>query len=160
MMFGRAHYERRRIRHLRLPFHCTSCGYGSYTLKRLLSHIGLWHQHDPNFLVTCNIGGCSQGFIKFSTYRNHLYRKHRPLLDNQQEGDRLIEAPHEHEHEEVNVGNEADFQADDDMLEDNLGNEADFQAEDDMLEDNLAVDDPEAPCGSNSKAPCFVHVKN
>ena len=79
-MHGRPR-PRRNIRERREhPFHCPNCGYGACSLKRVVSHIGLVHQYDPNFFITCNIDSCSCSFTKFHAYRVHLYRKHRPLM--------------------------------------------------------------------------------
>ena len=58
---------RRQLRNVG-TFKCPACGRIMQSLKRLLNHMGLIHQHDPDFNVTCNIRNCSRSFVKFSSY--------------------------------------------------------------------------------------------
>lgn len=35
------------------------------------------HRHDTNFTVTCNHPGCEVSFSKYTSFKQHVYRKHR-----------------------------------------------------------------------------------
>ena len=47
-----------------------------YTLKDYLKHIELFHAHQPNFCITCGIGGCQRTFHNLQTFRNHVSDHH------------------------------------------------------------------------------------
>ena len=53
-------------RALRLPF----------TLKDYLKHIEHFHAHQPNFSITCGIGGYQPTFQKLQTFQNHTLDHH------------------------------------------------------------------------------------
>ena len=73
-------------------------------MEKLLSHIGLIHQHESNFFITCNIHQCSRSYAKFESYRVHLYRHHRPLLDVQHgENEDLAQGAQQDVYDEMEV---------------------------------------------------------
>ena len=47
-----------------------------FTLKDYLRHIELFHAHQPNFRITCGIGGCQRTFHNLQTFRNHVSDHH------------------------------------------------------------------------------------
>ena len=51
--------------------------FSARSLKSTIRHIGNVHSRDPNFLVNCGIGGCTQNYTNFTSFRSHVYRKHR-----------------------------------------------------------------------------------
>ena len=46
-------------------------------------HIGNTHAADSHLLIVCPIPGCSQKnpYTKYESFRSHVYRKHRDVLD-------------------------------------------------------------------------------
>ena len=42
----------------------------------VISHLRLVHANDPNFSVSCGIEGCYRTFKSFSSFYQHIYRKH------------------------------------------------------------------------------------
>ena len=48
----------------------------TFNTKDYLKHLELFHAHQPNFRVTCGIGGCQRTFQKCSTFRNHISDSH------------------------------------------------------------------------------------
>ena len=42
----------------------------------VISHLRLVHASDPNFSVPCGIEGCFTTFKSFSSFYQHIYRKH------------------------------------------------------------------------------------
>lgn len=59
------------------PFKCPKCSRRAFTLIKLIQHIGLIHAHEANFTISCGIDECCSTFVKFESYRRHVYRKHR-----------------------------------------------------------------------------------
>ena len=49
-------------------------------LKGVIRHVGLVHSHEANFRVTCGIEGCTRAYRNFSSYKKHMYVKHRDVL--------------------------------------------------------------------------------
>lgn len=58
-------------------FNCPLCSKQTFSLIKQIRHIGLYHQNEPKFEFTCGLNGCGK---TFSSYRSHIYRKHRDLL--------------------------------------------------------------------------------
>ena len=46
-------------------------------MPNVISHLRLVHASDPNFSVPCGIEGCYTTFKSFSSFYQHIYRKHR-----------------------------------------------------------------------------------
>lgn len=42
--------------------------------------MGAVHAHEANFRVTCGIASCPRSFTNFHTYKSHLYKRHREIL--------------------------------------------------------------------------------
>lgn len=58
-------------------YKCTKCGRTTFTLRKLLQHVGLIHNHEANFSITCGLNGCVSSFKKYESFRRHVYRKHQ-----------------------------------------------------------------------------------
>ncbi len=57
---------------------CTVCSvYRTDTLSELLSHIRLFHAHQPSLNIRCGISGCRRSFGNFGTFQNHISMYHR-----------------------------------------------------------------------------------
>ncbi|XP_049328494.1 uncharacterized protein LOC125787802 isoform X1 [Astyanax mexicanus] len=60
------------------PLHqCPKCPRRTFTLVKLIQHIGLVHAHKAHFSITCGINDCCSTFSKYHSYRRHVYRKHK-----------------------------------------------------------------------------------
>lgn len=51
------------------------------TLKGVLRHIAAVHSWESCFYTVCGIQGCSRTYSNFFSFKKHIYRKHRELLD-------------------------------------------------------------------------------
>ena len=61
--------------------HCPLCeSFAAPSMKGVVRHIGLVHSHEFGFRVTCGVGGCTRSYTKFSSYKKHMYIKHRDTL--------------------------------------------------------------------------------
>lgn len=49
---------------------------GIHSLSEFLRHVRLSHADGPNFVLQCNLQGCSRTFKRFESYRNHVYTYH------------------------------------------------------------------------------------
>ncbi|XP_028416938.1 uncharacterized protein LOC114541149 [Dendronephthya gigantea] len=45
----------------------------------IINHYGRYHRHDPDFFVTCKVGGCTASYKKFEGYKSHLRRFHKDI---------------------------------------------------------------------------------
>ena len=54
--------------------------FGGNSFSSVLRHIGEIHRHDPNLSVRCGIHRCPQTYVKYESFRSHVYRKHRDVL--------------------------------------------------------------------------------
>lgn len=61
---------------------CTKCSKRTFTLRKLIHHIGLVHAHDPHFSITCGISNCQSAFSKYHSFRWHVYRKHKDNISD------------------------------------------------------------------------------
>lgn len=50
------------------------------SLREYLQHIKLFHAHQPNFHISCGIGGCERTFRKGRTFEHHISSYHRGEL--------------------------------------------------------------------------------
>ena len=50
---------------------------GALVLRTLLNHYHTVHCNEPNFNVTCGVGGCPAIFTKYNSFYKHVVRKHR-----------------------------------------------------------------------------------
>lgn len=61
---------------------CPLCySFAAVTMKGVTRHIGAVHSHEANFHVTCGIEGCPRTYSNFHSYKKHLYKKHRDILE-------------------------------------------------------------------------------
>nr|XP_037286457.1 uncharacterized protein LOC119179483 [Rhipicephalus microplus] len=60
---------------------CPRCPFSSPQFTKIVSHIGLAHSAEPGFRIFCGIGGCANTYKIFSSYRSHLYRQHKDVLE-------------------------------------------------------------------------------
>ena len=66
----------------RCPLYVRSlpCPFAAESFLPVLRHIGSCHSFNPGFAITCEIGGCQATYRKFSSYKSHVYRKHRASI--------------------------------------------------------------------------------
>ena len=63
-------------------WNCPLCEwFGAVSMKAVMRHIGAVHAHNAGFHICCGINGCPRTYNKFASYRQHLYRIHREVLD-------------------------------------------------------------------------------
>ena len=43
--------------------------------------MGTVHAHDPTFSVRCSVGDCPRMYRNYHSYKKHVYKKHREVLD-------------------------------------------------------------------------------
>ncbi len=61
---------------------CPLCEwFAGASMKAVVRHIGANHAHEAGFHVCCGIDGCPRTYKKFDSYRHHLYKIHRDVLD-------------------------------------------------------------------------------
>lgn len=58
-------------------FNCPKCSRRTFTIIKLIQHIGLIHAHEANFSITCGLNDCQRSFTKYASFRCHVYRKHK-----------------------------------------------------------------------------------
>ena len=56
------------------------CTFEAPSVKVILGHIRAVHSHEPNFLVTCGIGGCQTTSRSFAALYSHIYRRHSDVV--------------------------------------------------------------------------------
>lgn len=83
-----------------LQHQCTKCLRRTFTLTKLIQHIGLVHAHEANFSITCGLNDCQSSFTKYHSFRRHVYRKHRQSFTPCTENFNVIEQPEEVSFEE------------------------------------------------------------
>ncbi|XP_049519397.1 uncharacterized protein LOC125943886 [Dermacentor silvarum] len=84
--------------------HCSMCPFFSCQLARVITHVRRVHSAEPNFNVYCGIEGCANKYTNFNSYRSHLYRHHRNLLE---ENSRILQ---QRRAEQPAVGGNSDVQ--------------------------------------------------
>ena len=61
---------------------CSLCdSFASPSFATVLRHIGNTHASDYNLNISCPVPGCLRSYMNFKSFRLHVYRKHRSLLD-------------------------------------------------------------------------------
>ena len=60
---------------------CPFCNFRIVNLSSLLSHLRYVHSNDPGFFVTCRVDGCTNTYVKYASFRTHVYRHHKDHLD-------------------------------------------------------------------------------
>lgn len=58
--------------------HC----FAAPTVKAVVRHIGAVHGNKHGFYVCCGVQGCPRTYHNFHSYKNHMYKKHRDVLDD------------------------------------------------------------------------------
>ena len=62
-------------------FNCSLCGkFAAIKFLPVLRHIGEVHQYEPGFQVKCGLDDCQKLYQSFSSYRSHMYKKHRSFV--------------------------------------------------------------------------------
>lgn len=61
--------------------YCPRCPFFSDQFTKVVNHIGVVHSAEPNFSIFCGIEGCANSYKIFQSYRSHLYRRHKKLLE-------------------------------------------------------------------------------
>lgn len=112
------------------PLHkCSKCSKRAFTLRKLITHVGLVHAHEPHFSITCGINDCQAAFSKYHSFRRHVYRKHKPSVLNSLEvvedgfenhAHKEVEDPHTHSSDETHTVQQPTPPSMDSLL-DNLG---------------------------------------
>lgn len=64
-------------------YHCPKCTRRTFSLVKLIQHVGIVHAHQSNFNITCSIDECQSTFSRYHSYRKHVYRKHRSFVFGQ-----------------------------------------------------------------------------
>ena len=65
-----------------MTWECPLCShFASFTFKKLLRHLSSVHSYDARFNLTCGIEGCPRIYTNFHSYKSHVYRKHREVVD-------------------------------------------------------------------------------
>ena len=60
---------------------CPLCeSFASPSMKGVVRHIGLVHAHEPGFRITCGVRECSRAYTNFSSYKKHMFVKHRDVM--------------------------------------------------------------------------------
>ncbi|KAH7960088.1 hypothetical protein HPB49_016904 [Dermacentor silvarum] len=62
--------------------YCPRCTFFSSQFTKVINHIVVVHSVEANFSVFCGIGGCANTYANVSSYRSHLYRRHKTLLED------------------------------------------------------------------------------
>ena len=68
---------------------CPICRmFASSTYGRVLRHIGEVHSFSPGFRIDCGLGPnkCPATYTKYSSFRSHVYKKHREELHHSDSG--------------------------------------------------------------------------
>ena len=61
---------------------CSICPeFAAIKYSQVLYHINLIHGSKPNFRVTCGLDSCPATYSNYESFRSHVYRKHRNVLD-------------------------------------------------------------------------------
>ncbi len=47
---------------------------------KLIQHVGLVHNHERNFSITCGLNNCKSSFTIYESFRRRVYRKYRKLV--------------------------------------------------------------------------------
>ena len=77
--------------------HCWRCPLCSFFAapgpKGVLRHIGSIHAHEHSFHITCGVQGCPRSYSNYHSYKKHMYKKHRDVLelDSDDNGDRPLQ---------------------------------------------------------------------
>lgn len=76
----------RAIIRIKMVYRCNLCiGYLSVSLRELLHHMRRTHSSDPNFHMVCGLEGCPRTYKRFSSFRNHVMRKHSLMYNGKDE---------------------------------------------------------------------------
>ena len=46
-----------------------------------MRHVGSVHSFEPDFKITCGIGGCARQYRNFRSFKKHIHRRHAFVLD-------------------------------------------------------------------------------
>jgi hypothetical protein len=63
-----------------MPYRCALCSADRSFVRfaQLFRHVTLFHQHDPSFRLSCELGDlCGNVYKTFSAYKGHVYRHHK-----------------------------------------------------------------------------------
>ena len=61
---------------------CSAASHLKFCVSDYIKHLKLFHAHQPNFKVTCRIGGCQRNYSNLGTFQNHVYAVHsEDLID-------------------------------------------------------------------------------
>ena len=62
-------------------FVCSICdAFAAPSYSSVLRHLAS-HQYDPGLHIVCGIDGCPLTYRNFQSFRSHIYRKHRAVLE-------------------------------------------------------------------------------
>ena len=61
---------------------CSMCSeFAALKFSKILNHIRLIHVAEPNFRVSCGIEKCPATYTNFESFRSHVNRKHKSVLN-------------------------------------------------------------------------------
>lgn len=64
------------------PWRCPLCHcFAAPGPKGILRHMGTIHALDSNFHVICGLQGCPRSYNNYHSYKKHMYKKHRDVLE-------------------------------------------------------------------------------
>ncbi|XP_049341205.1 uncharacterized protein LOC111192620 isoform X1 [Astyanax mexicanus] len=71
-------------------YYCPSCSVKKYSLSKYLRHLQYFHENEPNFSVRCGLdNGCPNVYKKISSFKVHIFRKHKSVKRNLDEEHKL-----------------------------------------------------------------------
>ena len=59
-------------------FHCQFCHVKKFSRVKFWSHLEHLHQHQADFVVSCDIPDCVKNYTSVPALRTHFHRKHPP----------------------------------------------------------------------------------
>ena len=55
---------------------CSAASHLRFQVKEYIQRIKLFHAHQMDFRITCDIGGCKRTYTNPGTFFNHIYAVH------------------------------------------------------------------------------------
>jgi len=61
---------------------CQYCGVIKLHFFQLTRHLKNYHENGPNFVVQCNVDGCKSRYRRVDSYKKHVLRQHKSVVQN------------------------------------------------------------------------------
>lgn len=78
-----------------MVYMCDMCDFEANVFSEFRYHYIRRHQHDPNFHVRCCIGACAYTSKKWSSFKVHMHRRHKQVVENERQFNEHEEIYHE-----------------------------------------------------------------